>query len=85
MISHARLRELISQLLWHAVERKPVIPIVEIEEETPVRPSPQKLATMYYRVCDKFFVTKLVRQFYSSFCSQSKSGTFNNVRCVFIL
>ena len=37
------------------------------------------------RVCDKFFSTKLVRQFYSSFCSQSKSGTFNNVRCVFIL
>ena len=40
---------------------------------------------MYYRVCDKFFVTKLIWQFYSSFCSQSKSGTFNNVRCVFIL
>ena len=40
---------------------------------------------MYIRVCDTFFVTQLVRQFYSSFCSQSKSGTFNNVGCVFIL
>ena len=33
----------------------------------------------------KFFLSKLVRHFYSSFCSQPKIGTFNNVRCVFIL
>ena len=37
------------------------------------------------RVCDKFFVTKLVQQLYSSLCSQSKSGTFNDVRFLFIL
>ena len=37
------------------------------------------LITLNTRVCDNFFGTKLVRQFYSSFCSQSKSGTFNNV------
>ena len=37
------------------------------------------------RLCDKIFVTKLVLQFYSSFCYQSKSDTFNNVSCVLIL
>ena len=41
--------------------------------------------TLYIRVCDKFFVTKLVWQFSSLFCYQSKSGTFNNMHCVFIL
>ena len=40
---------------------------------------------MNIRVSDKFFVTKLVWQFCSSFCSQSKSGTFINVCCILIL
>ena len=38
---------------------------------------------MYSRLCKKIFVTKLFLPFYSSFCPQSKNGTFDTIDCVF--